>query len=242
VEALTLESLQHNLARVRERIHRSAERAGRDSSLVDLVAVTKGFPPEAVRLAAQAGLSRVGENRVEEALHKQAVLAVQPGLEWHLVGHLQSRKVGQVPGAFQLVHSVDRLKIARLLDQRCAVAGLRQPVLLQCNVSGEASKSGWPLADPSSWEAALADFKAVAEMPHLHVLGLMTMAPLSEDPEVARPSFRRLRTLAEFLRDRIPGAWAVLSMGMSDDFETAVEEGATLLRIGRALFGERPPE
>ena len=202
--------------------------------------MTKGFPPETIRLAAQAGLTQVGENRVEEALPKREALGDLPGLAWHMIGHLQSRKAALVPGAFRMVHSVDRPKIARLLDRHASSAGLRLPVLLQCNVSGETSKSGWQLADRSTWETVLPELDQIARMPHLQVMGLMTMAPLTPDPEAARPVFRTLRNLAEFLRGRTPWGWEVLSMGMSDDFEIAVEEGATLLRIGRALFGTRP--
>jgi pyridoxal phosphate enzyme (YggS family) len=202
--------------------------------------VTKGFPPETIRLAAQAGLTEVGENRVEEALPKREALGDLPGLAWHMIGHLQSRKAALVPGAFRMVHSVDRPKIARLLDRQAGSAGLRLPVLLQCNVSGEASKSGWPLADRSTWETVLPEFDQIARLPHLQLMGLMTMAPLTPDPEATRPAFRTLRRLAEFLREGTPWGWEVLSMGMSDDFEIAVEEGATLLRIGRELFGPRP--
>ena len=235
-----LTEIGRNLSQLRERIRRAAERAGRDPSEVQLVAVTKGFPPETIRLAAQAGLTEVGENRVEEALPKREALGDLPGLAWHMIGHLQSRKAALVPGAFRMVHSVDRPKIARLLDRQAGSAGLRLPVLLQCNVSGEASKSGWPLADRSTWETVLPEFDQIARLPHLQLMGLMTMAPLTPDPEAARPAFRTLRRLAEFLREGTPWGWEVLSMGMSDDFEIAVEEGATLLRIGRELFGPRP--
>jgi len=235
-----LTEIERNLGQVRERIRRAAERAGGDPSGVQLVAVTKGFPPETIRLAAQVGLTQVGENRVEEALPKREALGDLPELAWHMIGHLQSRKATLVPGAFRMVHSVDRPKIARLLDRQAGSADLRLPVLLQCNISGEASKSGWPLADRSSWGAVLPDFDQIARLPHLQVMGLMTMAPLTPDPEATRPVFRTLRHLAEFLRDRTTWGWEVLSMGMSDDFEVAVEEGATLLRIGRALFGTRP--
>jgi len=235
-----LTEIERNLSLLHERIRRAAERAGRNPSEVQLVAVTKGFPPGTIRLAAQAGLTQVGENRVEEALPKQESLVDLPELAWHMIGHLQSRKAALVPGAFRMLHSVDRPKIARLLDRHASSAGLRLPVLLQCNVSGEATKSGWPLADRSTWEAILPEFDQIARLPHLQLMGLMTMAPLSPDPEAARPAFRALRHLAEFLRERTPWGWEVLSMGMSDDFEMAVEEGATLLRIGRALFGPRP--
>ena len=236
----SLTEIERNLSQLRERIRRAAERAGRNPSRVQLVAVTKGFPPETIRLAAQVGLTQVGENRVEEALPKREALGDLPELAWHMIGHLQSRKAALVPGAFRMVHSVDRPKIARLLDRQAGSAGLRLPVLLQCNVSGEASKSGWPLADRSTWETVLPEFDQIARLPHLQLMGLMTMAPLTPDPEAARPAFRTLRRLAEFLREGTPWGWEVLSMGMSDDFEIAVEEGATLLRIGRELFGPRP--
>jgi len=235
-----LTEIERNLVRLGERLGRAAERAGRNPSGVQLVAVTKGFPPETIRLAAQLGLTQVGENRVEEALPKREGLVDLPELAWHMIGHLQSRKAALVPGAFRMVHSVDRPKIARLLDRHAGLAGLRLPVLLQCNVSGEASKSGWPLPDRPTWETVLPEFDQIARLPHLQLMGLMTMAPLTADMEAARPVFRTLRHLAEFLRDRTPWGWEVLSMGMSDDFEIAVEEGATLLRIGRALFGPRP--
>jgi hypothetical protein len=235
---LGVAELERRLDQLRRRIRAACERVGRDPAGVRLVAVTKGFAPQTIRLAAQAGLRQIGENRVEEARAKQAALA-DLSLEWHLIGHLQSRKAPLVPGAFQLVHSVDRLKIAGLLDQRADQAGVRLPVLLQCNVSGEAAKGGWRLAEASAWESALPELNRVSSLPHLQVRGLMTMAPLSADPEAVRPVFRRLKGLQAFLRDRIAGDWGELSMGMTDDFEVAVEEGATLLRIGRAIFGER---
>ncbi len=235
-------AIRHNLGQVQERIERAARRAGRDPSEILLVAVTKGQPPEVVRLGYAAGLRDFGENRVEEALPKIAALADLEGLRWHMVGHIQSRKARAVPGPFALVHSVDREKIARLLDRHAGEAGKRLPVLLECNVSGEASKEGWRLDDPALWESALEALGAVVALPHLHVRGLMTMAPWTTDSEQVRATFRRLRELRDFLAARLPGEWGVLSMGMTDDFEGAVEEGATCVRIGRAIFGERPAE
>jgi pyridoxal phosphate enzyme (YggS family) len=156
-----------------------------------------------------------------------------------MIGHVQSRKARDVPGAFVLVHSVDRWKIAQAFDRHAAAAGLRLPVLLECNVSGEATKEGWAFSDPGRWDEMLTSIEGVCALPRLEVLGLMTMAPWTDQPETVRPVFARLRELREFLAARLPGQWSELSMGMTDDFEVAIEEGATIVRIGRAIFGER---
>lgn len=236
----SLDRIEHGLVQVLQRVQRAADQAGRDASGVQLVAVTKGFPAPVIRLAVQAGLHRIGENRAEEAVSKREALGDLAGVEWHMIGHLQSRKAGLVPGALDVVHSVDRSKIARLLDRHAGDFGTRLRVLLQCNVSGESTKSGWPLEDPGRWAEVVPEFTEIMGLPHLEVLGLMTMAPLGAEADVVRGTFGKLRRLAEFLRDRTGGGWAELSMGMTDDFEIAVQEGATLLRIGRAIFGPRP--
>lgn len=236
----TLDLIEHNLQQVLQRIQRAADRAGRDASALQLVAVTKGFPEEVIRLAAQAGLRRIGENRAEEAVSKRRALQDLSGVEWHMIGHLQSRKAGLVPGVLEVVHSVDRSKIARLLDRHAGQSGVRLRALLQCNMSGEPAKSGWPLADPGEWAQVVPEFREISQLPHLEVLGLMTMAPLGAEAEIVRGTFGKLRRLSEFLRDRTGGSWAELSMGMTDDFELAVQEGASMLRIGRAIFGPRP--
>jgi pyridoxal phosphate enzyme (YggS family) len=228
-----------NLERVRERIAAAARRAGRSPETIRLVAVTKNQPLDLARLAYALGLREFGENRVEEALPRQAALADLEGIHWHMIGHVQSRKARDVAPAFALVHSVDRIKIARALDERAAEAERRLPVLLECNLSGEASKEGWPLAERSAWEAIVDPFEVVCSLPHLEVQGLMVMAPWTDRPETARPVFAGLRELQVFLAARIPGRWGELSMGMTDDFEVAIEEGATIVRIGRAIFGER---
>ncbi len=186
-------AIRANLERVQERIARAAQRAGRDPADVLLVAVTKGQSPEVVRLAYEAGLRDFGENRVEEALPKIAALTDLEDVRWHMIGHIQSRKARAVPQPFALVHSVDREKIARLLDRFAAEAGRRLPVLLECNVSGEASKEGWRLNDAASWESALETLAGVVSLAHLHVRGLMTMAPWTADMEQVRGTFRRLR-------------------------------------------------
>jgi pyridoxal phosphate enzyme (YggS family) len=231
-----------NLAAVHRRVAAAAWRAGRKPEEIRLVAVTKGQPPEIVRRAYAAGVRDFGENRLEEALPKigaLADLAETDGIRWHMIGHIQSRKAGLVSPAFALIHSVDRLKIARLLDRHAGGIGRRVPVLLECNVSGEASKEGWVLSERAGWESVVADVREVVGLTNLEVRGLMAMAPWASDPEQVRPVFRRLRDVRDYLAARLPGDWSELSMGMTDDFEVAVEEGATCVRIGRAIFGER---
>lgn len=225
---------------VRARIEQAAMRAGRDPSEVTLVTVTKGHPIEVVRRALEAGLARFGENYVEEARAKMEAISA-PSVEWHMIGHIQSRKAREVVQGFALVHSVDSLRLARRLSRFAEERGVDLPVFLECNVSGESRKYGWAMAQPADWERALVEIRETAELPHLRVRGLMTMAPWCPDPEKTRPVFRRLRELREWLRGRLPGLnLSELSMGMSDDFEIAVEEGATVVRIGRALLGPRP--
>jgi pyridoxal phosphate enzyme (YggS family) len=236
--AETLE-VRERLQEVKERIAAAAQRAGRDVKAIRIVGITKSHPQEYVRAAHNAGLRLIGENRVEEALLKRASTDDLDDLQWHMVGHIQSRKARSVVQVFDVVHSVDRHKIADRLNREAAEAGIRLPVMLECNVSGEASKWGWSLSNEEIWEAALPELTGISEMPYLEVIGLMTMAPLVVEPERVRPVFRRLRALQEYLKNTIPGQWDELSMGMTDDYEIAVEEGATLLRIGRAIFGPR---
>ena len=176
---------------------------------------------------------------MEEALPKRVATEDLADLKWHMVGHIQSRKTSTVVQVFDTVHSVDRSKIADRLDREAEQVGTRMPVLLECNVSGEASKWGWPLSDEESWAGAAEQFVRICKLPNLEVRGLMTMAPMVVEPERVRPVFRRLRALRDYLREVVPGDWSELSMGMTADYEIAVEEGATLLRIGRAIFGPR---
>lgn len=236
--AEVLESmLRGNIVRVWERITAAGTRAGRDPADITLVAVSKTQPVEVILAAYAAGLRLFGENRVEEAGPKaaevQARLAPASAPVWHMIGHLQSRKAADVLPWAALVHSVDSVKLASRLA-RSVAGGTELPVLLEVNVAGEASKYGFHPADlPATTEA-------IAALPGLRIEGLMTMAPLVADPELARPTFRRLAQLRDELARRYPAvAWRHLSMGMTDDFEVAIEEGATLVRIGRALFGER---
>jgi hypothetical protein len=218
---------------VRERIAAAAARAGRSPSEVGIVAVTKGHPIATVREAAARGLLDVGENRVQEALAKQEEWQGAP-LRWHLIGHLQRNKAGTAVGRFALIHSLDSVRLADALEREAARREVVQPVLVEVNVAREAQKSG---AMPEEAEAIVAH---ATELPHLSVKGLMTMAPLTDDGAVQRATFRGLRELRDRLAFTLrPSTFNVLSMGMSNDFEIAIEEGATMVRLGTVLFGER---
>lgn len=240
-----------NLETVYHRLHRAAERAGRSASEITLIAVTKTQPLETVIQAYQAGLRHFGENRVTEGREKATDLAewlAQMGGEsptWHLIGHIQSRQVDEALGTYHLIHSVDSLKLAQRID-RLATRD-NQPaveVLLQANVSGEATKSGFELAqwstNPGQLEAFLEAVAQIGRLDKIIIRGLMTMAPWFDHAEDARPTFQSLAALRARLRSELPQFdWAHLSMGMTDDFEVAIEEGATMVRVGRAIFGER---
>jgi pyridoxal phosphate enzyme (YggS family) len=225
---------------VRERIAAAARRAGRDPASVTLVAVTKTVPAEVVWQAYQLGLRDFGENRVEEAGGKFAICDLRfaiPRPRFHMIGHLQSRKAREAIELFDSIHSVDSLKLADKLSRLCIELGRVMPVLLECNVSGEASKYGFSTFLERD---GLATVETILALPGLRVEGLMTMAPLVSDPEQARPVFVALRHLGQRCAARFGVEhFKHLSMGMTDDFEVAVEEGATMVRVGRALFGER---
>ena len=233
-----VETLAANLARVQERIAAAARRVGRSPEDVVLVAVTKTFPAEVVAAAARLGVHHFGENRVHEAVEKvpqvAALLGAEETVTWHMVGHLQRRKVRDAVRIFAMIHSVDSVRLAREIDKRCRAIGRVMPVLLEVNVSGEPTKYGFA---PDQVAAAVLE---IATLSHVQIQGLMTMAPIVDHPEAARPYFRRLRELRDRLQAEFPQVdWRHLSMGMTDDFEPAVEEGATIVRIGRAIFGER---
>jgi hypothetical protein len=224
-----------------ERIGLAARAAGRDPNGVRLVVVTKGHPIEAVEEVIAAGADLLGENYVDEGIEKRRACSSSVPVQWHMIGHVQSRKARQVCQYFDWLHSLDSLKLARRLDSFAGELGRKLPVLLECNVSGETTKFGWTAWQEETWLDLLPALAEVTAMPHLSVCGLMTMAPFLEAPEQARPYFRRLRRLQEFLASRLPqGGWAELSMGMSGDFEAAIQEGATLVRIGTAIMGPRP--
>jgi pyridoxal phosphate enzyme (YggS family) len=225
--------LRETLPEVRERIHGALERAGRTDP-VRIVAVTKGHPVEAVRAALDAGLTTVGENRIQELEEKVAALG-RDAAEWHMIGHLQRNKARQGVELFDRIHSLDSLRLARTLAREAARADLVVRGYMQVNVSGEETKGG------IEGDEAVDALGELGELDGLEVHGLMTMAPFTEDEAVLRATFRAMRTLLETLQRELPGVLrgAELSMGMSNDFEIAIEEGATSVRLGTVLFGER---
>lgn len=219
------------LRAVMERIAAACARAGRDPAGVRLIAVSKTHGPDRIREAVECGLTVFGESKVQEAMAK---IPQCPGqLSWHLVGHLQRNKAGAAAQLFDYVHSVDSARLLEAVDRASAEAGKVMPVLLEVNVSGESSKFGLP---PGDVPAVLA---RANELDHVEVRGLMTMPPFTEDPAEARPFFRRLRELRDGWRGETGFALDELSMGMTHDLEIAIEEGATWVRVGTALFGER---
>jgi pyridoxal phosphate enzyme (YggS family) len=226
----------------------AALRTGRLPEDIQLVAVSKTFPAEAVCEAIGAGQMDFGENRVEEALDKIAAVG-STGLmvgqvHWHLIGHVQSRKARDAAGRFHLIHSMDSLKLAQKLSGYCVATATQQDILLECNVSGEVSKDGFTVAgwerDRDVLDRFTHEVEQIVALPSIRVRGLMTIAPIVEQPEQTRPCFASLRALRDELRARFLRVdWRHLSMGMTDDFEAAIAEGATLVRIGRAIFGAR---
>ena len=231
---LNAEQLAENIARVRARMTEAAQKVGRDPTEITLVAVSKTKPVELVEMAYNLGVTDFGENRVQEALPKIEHFHPQR-VRWHLIGHLQSNKASKVVGPFSCIHSVDSLHLAQVLNRYAQDLGTRLSILLQVNVAGEISKEGLTLAEAPTVA------KQIAALPALQIEGLMTVAPLANDPEEVRPVFRELRLLRDRLRTEIPAnVWTQLSMGMTGDYTVAIEEGATLVRVGRAIFGQRP--
>lgn len=226
-------SISDNLIHIRERIISAALRAGRNPEEIRLVAVSKTQSAGAVSEAAQAGQGLFGENYVQELIAKAAEVA-EP-VAWHFIGSLQSNKVKYLANLVTMIHSVDRLSLAEEISRQWGKAGKSCDILLEVNIAGEATKGGATAA------TLLALTRDVARLPHLRIRGLMTMPPFFDEPEAARPWFRELRRLSEVIAVAgVPGvAMKELSMGMSGDFEAAIEEGATLVRVGTALFGER---
>ncbi len=225
-----IETIAANLLRVRERMVAATERSGRDPGRITLVVVTKGVTADRIRLAVAAGAKVFGENRVQEALLK--IEAIGRPVQWHLIGHLQRNKVKQAVGAFDMIHSVDSLDLAVEIDRRAEQAGIRQKVLIQVNAAREPSKHG---VSPEELDALVRQTTALS---HLSLEGLMTIPPPSDDPEGSRPFFQGLAETAEKLK-RVGHPVRELSMGMSNDFDVAIEEGATIIRVGAAIFGPR---
>lgn len=225
-------SLADNLVSIQQRIRAACERAGRDTSTVTLLAVAKTQPPEVVKEAAELGLPLFGENKIQEA---KAKISLCPSrLRWHFIGHLQTNKCRDAVDLFEMIQSVDSLHLAQEINKRSEQAAKTMPVLLEVNVAGEASKFGY------APERLLAEFKELNALPRIEIHGLMTVPPWTAEPEKVRPHFRRLRELKEQCEQVLGAPLPHLSMGMTGDFEIAIEEGATIVRIGTALFGERP--
>jgi PLP dependent protein len=220
-----------NLETIRQRIRAACGRAGRNPDSVSLLAVTKTHPPEVVQAAAGLGLTLFGENKVQEA---KAKIPLCPGkLRWHFIGHLQSNKCRDAVELFRMIQSVDSLPLAQEINKRAEQAARTMPVLLEVNVAGEASKFGYRP------EQLLAELKELNALPRIEIHGLMTVPPWSAEAEKARPHFRRLRELKQRAEAVLGAPLPHLSMGMSGDFEIAIEEGATIVRVGTALFGPR---
>jgi hypothetical protein len=222
--------IAQNLEEVRRRINAAAQRAGRDPAAVRLLAVSKTMPVELIHQAVAAGQRLFGENYLQEARPK--IEALGQAADWHFIGHLQSKKAKAVVDLFELIHGVDRLKLAHALDAAAVQMGKVQDILIQVNLAGEATKSG------VAPEAAPELLREISRLPHLRLMGLMTMPPFLA-PEAVRPYFRALRQLRDRLTDLSGHPLPELSMGMSGDFEVAIEEGATLVRVGTAIFGSR---
>ncbi len=237
-----MDTVAARLEYVTERIGRAARLAGRDPAAVQLVVVTKTHPVELVAQVIAAGARHIGENYAEEGFEKQQTLGSQAAcVQWHMIGHVQSRKASLVAAHYDYLHSLDTPKLAARLERAAAEAGRILPVLLECNLSGEASKSGFAAWEQARWKDLLPEIEPIVRSPHLQVRGLMTMPPFTEDPEQARPYFRLLRLLRDYLAQHFSQSnWSELSMGMSADFEVAIQEGATWVRVGTAITGPRP--
>ena len=225
-------SLVENLESIRQRIHAACNRAGRAMETVTLLAVSKTHPPESVRAAVEGGQLLFGESKIQEA---KAKIPLCPGkCRWHFIGHLQSNKVRDAVELFQMIESVDSLSLAREISKRCEQSAKNMPILLEVNVAGESSKFGY------APDALLAELKEINALPRITIHGLMAVPPFVTDAEKTRPYFHRLRELKTECEQILGAPLPHLSMGMSADFEIAIEEGATFVRVGTALFGPRP--
>jgi hypothetical protein len=234
------DQIRSNYQKVLEQSARAARVVNRAPEEIQLIVVTKGHSLESVQTVIGCGANRLGENYVEEAEEKIKALTDNAELEWHMIGHIQSRKAQAVCQKFAWVQSLDSLKLAVRLDRFAGEMGIQLPVLLECNVSGEESKFGWPAWETDHWPILREQFSQIVDLPNLVVKGLMTMPPYFDYPELARPHFVRLRKLQGYLAKSLPSqSWRELSMGMSGDFEVAIQEGATIIRVGTAILGPR---
>ena len=233
-------SIRENYLKTLNQIADAAHKSKRNPNEVRLVVVTKSQPQEVVQAAIEAGVQILGENYPEEGVMKIQSLSGQSGVEWHMIGHVQSRKARLVADHFALLHSLDSLKLAQRLHRFAAERDHILPVLLEFNVGSEESKFGWNASEPSQWESFLPEIAALLDLPNLSVHGLMTMPPLGTEPEDSRRFFQHLRLLRDHLASQFPKTdWRELSMGTSADYNIAVEEGATLVRVGTAIVGVR---
>jgi pyridoxal phosphate enzyme (YggS family) len=235
-----VKSIREKYLQVLDNIANAARSAGRQPESIKLVVVTKMQPIETVRAVIEAGVLRLGENYPEEGVMKLQSLQEYSAVEWHMIGHVQSRKAQLVAQNFNLLHSLDSLKLAKRLDRFCGEVGRTLPVLLEFNLGGEDSKSGWLAEDEANWSSFLDEIAALISLPNLRVGGLMTMPPLGQTAEFSRPFFHQLKRLQEYLALQFPQvSFSELSMGTSGDYEEAVKEGATLVRVGTAIVGAR---
>jgi pyridoxal phosphate enzyme (YggS family) len=235
-----VESIRQRYLSALETIASAAKSMGRDPASIKLVVVTKSQPVEVVQAVLEAGVKAVGENYPEEGVTKIQFLRDFSAVEWHMIGHVQSRKAALVAQNFNFLHSLDSLKLATRLDRFCAEAGRKLPTLLEFNVGDEQSKSGWQAGDENGWPSLLGDVRSILALPYLQVRGLMAMPPIGSTAEASRPFFQKLSRLQKFLAVEFPQAeLSELSMGTSTDYGVAVEEGATLVRVGTAIVGPR---
>jgi PLP dependent protein len=236
----SIEQIHHNILQVQETIAQAARRTGRSPSSVKLVVVSKSHPVDTARAAIDSGANILGENYAEEGLEKIRVIGELPGVAWHMIGHVQSRKADLVVKRFALIHSLDSNKLAERINRAAKAIQWIQPALIQVNVSGEESKFGYPAWLDDQLPALDAEIDKVAALSSIEIQGMMTVPPFSENGENSRLFFKRLRQVRDHLTSLFPSVnWTELSMGMSGDYEVAVEEGATLVRIGTAILGER---
>ncbi len=233
--------IANNYSTIIERIYHAAHQVGRNSDAIRLVVVTKTFPIDVIQCVVEAGATNLGENYVEEAIPKILKIAGSQKINWHMVGHIQSRKAQSVCEYFQYVHSLDSVKLAERLSRFSADFDKLLPVWLEFNVGGEESKSGWNITQQETWSNLLPDIEKIFSLPGLDFLGVMTVPPYSFNPESARQYYRRLREFQQFLISQLGlTGFNELSMGMSADFEIAIQEGSTCVRIGQAILGPRP--
>jgi len=237
---LTHKDIRDNYQRVIERIDKAAKIAGRNPGDIRMVIVTKNRSSDVIQAVIAAGSSDLGENYAEEAIPKIQSIGHHPGLNWHMIGHVQSRKALMICENFNYLHSLDSVKLAERLSRFLVELNKTLPIFLEFNVGGESSKSGWNIWRDENWQRILPDIEKIIALPKLNLLGMMTIPPYSVDPEVSRLYYRRLRKFQEFVIDhfQLPGL-KELSMGMSIDFEVAIQEGSTWIRVGQLILGPR---